>query len=426
MSDYFERVERQIVRNVEAGLPRASRRPHLSGYFAIAAAALIVIVVAGAFVFARSSSPTTSPAAHHAVVVKFTASAIDSNARLGPVAIDRSIPILRERLRSAFPGVQVSRAGNEIVVTAPNATADARARILALVDTRAQLAFYDWEANVIAPNGKTVAGQLQTQDPTATQISQGSANGPPGSPGAGSMTLYDAVKLASKQPASSSPTNSRVTSQYWLFGKPGSAACQAAARAASTVPTAGRHCLLSGPDDSKEAVLSGLPAGVNASDGQILVVPRGTVVLQAMSPSFSNPAPIGDPSAEFFVLKDDVALFASDITNPQQTTDPNTGSPDVTFGFTSKGKTEFQSVTANVAHRGALVSAPGQTFNQHFAVALDNRLITVPFIDSRQYPNGINGDNGADIAGSFTAGSAKDLATMLRYGPLPIRLTATG
>jgi len=26
VSDYFDRVERQIVRNVEAGLPRSSRR----------------------------------------------------------------------------------------------------------------------------------------------------------------------------------------------------------------------------------------------------------------------------------------------------------------------------------------------------------------------------------------------------------------
>jgi len=88
-------------------------------------------------------------------------------------AIDRSIPILRARLGFVFPGVRVSRAGNEIVVTARNANADTRARILALIGTTPRLAFNDWEANVIAPNGKTVAGQLQNQDPTATEISQG-------------------------------------------------------------------------------------------------------------------------------------------------------------------------------------------------------------------------------------------------------------
>ena len=33
-----------------------------------------------------------------------------------------------------------------------------------------------------------------------------------------------------------------------MFGAPGSAACAAAARAQVTVPAAGQHCLLSGPD----------------------------------------------------------------------------------------------------------------------------------------------------------------------------------
>jgi SecD/SecF fusion protein len=422
VSDYFDRVERQIVRNVEAGRPRA-RRPHLSGYFAVAAAALIVIVVAGAFLLARGSSPTTPPATHRSVTVTFKAT--DPKTATGP-ALDRALPILRERLDSVVPSVEVSRVGSEIVVTAPNANAGTRAAILTLVSTRAYLAFYDWEANAVAPNGKTVASQLQSQDQTAIEISQGSGNAAPGSPFAGSMNLYDAVTLASKQPRSESPDNSRITDQYYMFGAPGSAACAAAAKAGGTVASAGQHCLLNGPYESKHALLTGLPAGVSATDGQILVVPRGIVVLQAIPQSFSKPTPIADPSAQFFVLKDNIALRGSDITNPQQRTDPNTGSPDVTFGFTAKGKTEFRSVTANVAHRGDLVSSTGQTFNQHFAVALDDRLITVPFIDFKQYPDGINGDNGADIAGSFTISSARDLATILRYGPLPVGLTATG
>ena len=42
-------------------------------------------------------------------------------------------------------------------------------------------------------------------------------------------------------------------------------------------------------------------------------MPQGTVVLQAIPQNFSKPTPIGDPSAQFFVLKDDVALRGSDI-----------------------------------------------------------------------------------------------------------------
>ena len=47
---------------------------------------------------------------------------------------------------------------------------------------------------------------------------------------------------------------------------------------------------------------------------------------------------------------------------------------------------------------------------------LDNQLITIPFIDYKQYPDGINGDNGGDISGSFTNTSAQDLANELRLG----------
>jgi SecD/SecF fusion protein len=429
VSDYFDRVERQIVRNVEAGVPRSPRLPAALRYLASAAAVLVVIVVAGVFLLARGSTPATAPApasaTGHTATVTFTPSTIDPRASLG-AAIDRSIPILRERLGAVFPGVRLSRAGNEIVVTAPNANTGARARILALVGTTPRLAFYDWEANVIAPNGKTVASQLPTQDPTATEISQGGTSNPPGSPGAGSMSLYDAVQLASKQPESSSPDNSRIGPQYYMFGAPGSAACAAAAKANGTVPAAGQHCLLSGPDNNKADLLSGLPAGVSASEGEIVTVPQGTVVLQAIPQNFSKPTPVGDPNAQFFVLKDDAALRGSDITNPQQGTDPGTSQPDVTFGFSSEGKSEFQNVTANIAHRGDLVSGLGQTLNQHFAVALDNQLITVPFIDFKQYPDGINGDNGADISGSFTISSAQALANELRLSALPVGLRATG
>jgi len=338
-------------------------------------------------------------------------------------ALQRAVDIMRNRvdqLGVAEPEIQTS-GGNQITVGLPNVTDTSRAE--AEVGTTAQLAFYDWEANALTPNGKTVASQLQTQDQNATTISQGSGtNGAPGQPGAGSMNLYDAVTLASKQPRSVSSANSRITDQYWMFGAPGSAACAAASKANGTVEASGQHCLLSGPDDSKEALVSGLPAGVSASDGQILVVPRGTIVLQAIPQDFSKPTPVGDAGAQFFVLKDNVALRGSDITNPQQSTDPNTGSPDVTFGFSDKGKSQFQAVTANIAHRGDLVSGLGQTLNQHFAVALDNQLITVPYIDFKQYPDGINGDNGADISGSFTITSAQDLANELRLGALPINL----
>ncbi|MBV9606385.1 MAG: protein translocase subunit SecD [Solirubrobacterales bacterium] len=338
-------------------------------------------------------------------------------------ALQRAVDIMRSRVDSlgvSEPQIQTS-SGNQITVGLPNVSDTARAE--SEVGTTAQLAFYDWEANALTPDGKIVANQLQAQDQNAITISQGATtSSAPGNPGSGSLGLYQAVQLAAKQKGWASSANSRLGPQYWMFGAPGSAACATAARDQGTVPVAGQHCLLAGQEQSLESLKSDLPNGVSASEGQIITIPRGWVVLQAIPASFAHPVPLGSPSAQFYVLKDNIALRGSDITNPQQSTDSNTGEPNVTFGFSSKGKTAFQNVTAAIARRGSLVSGLGQSLNQHFAVALDNELITVPYIDYKQYPDGINGDNGADISGSFTITSAEDLANELRLGALPINL----
>ena len=341
--------------------------------------------------------------------------------KVTPDALSRAVDIMRQRvdqLGVADPQIQTT-GSNMITVGLPDVHDIARAE--KQVGTTARLEFYDWEANTLTPNGKTVASQLQTQDPTAIQISQGSGTAAPGNPGAGGMTLYDAVTLASKQPAQASSDNARNGPEYYLFGAPGSAACATAAKDLGQTPAPAVHCLLSGPDDNVTDLHSGLPAGVTADQGQQLVVPPGTVVLQAADVSASHQTAFNDPSAQFFVLKDHVSLLGNDITNPQQSTD-QAGNPDVTFSFTSKGQHEFQSVTSTIARRGDLVSGLGQTLNQHFAVALDKKLITVPSIDFKTYPDGIPGDSGADITGGFTIQSAQDLATQLRLGALPISL----
>jgi hypothetical protein len=148
----------------------------------------------------------------------------------------------------------------------------------------------------------------------------------------------------------------------------------------------------------------------------------GSVVLRAVGAGAGRAAQ-GD---DFYVLKDVPALSNSAITKPRADVDPNTHEPIVTFDLTPAGKRAFHALTATIARRGALVSSPGQTFNQHFVIALDNTLLTVPYIDYKQYPDGINGDRGADISGNFSTQSAKNLAILLRYGPLPVSLTATG
>ena len=287
-----------------------------------------------------------------------------------------------------------------------------------------RLKFYDWEANALLPNGNAVASQLHTQDPTAVRMSQGDGGAPPGEPGAGSVSLYQAVVLAAKQPYEPSADNSRTTSQYFLFGTPGSAACATAARDAGAVTTPAAHCLLSGPADTLQDLYSGLPTDVSASQGQLLTIKRGTVVLQADSPSAAPQSQLSNPNAQFYVLHDHAALLGSQITNPRASTDA-TGNPAVSFAFTTTGAQQFKAVTKRIAARGQLVSSDAYPILQHFAVALDNQILTVPSIDFKQYPDGIDGAHGADVVGDLTAQTAKTLAIILRYGPLPVTVKAT-
>src|SRR5262245_41627743 len=95
-------------------------------------------------------------------------------------SLQRAVDIMRERvdqLGVSEPQIQTS-GGNQISVGLPDVKDVARAE--KIVGKTARLEFYDWEANALTPNGKTVASQLQTQDPTASTISQGSGSVSPG------------------------------------------------------------------------------------------------------------------------------------------------------------------------------------------------------------------------------------------------------
>jgi preprotein translocase subunit SecD len=348
MSDYFDRVERQLVERTQLGRPQA---PNLSGYLAMVAAVIVAIVVAGAFLLARGTGgPGKPPADHGNVSVVLSARPPHQSASI----LDRAVVILRQRLRAVFPDAQVTRSGKQIVVNFPSRSTGVPAEIRALT-APGRLGFYDWEGDVIAPDGRSVAKQLLAGNPAALEISQGNGSAAPGEPEAGGLSVHEALALVPK---------ASVGGPY--------------------------------------------------------------AVVRAIAPSARDATAPSAPGAKFFVLRGPPALTGTDVTDPRVSNDPSTGVPDVTFGFTAAGRRVFEAMTKEIARRGSEVSGLGQTLNQHFAIVLDDRLISVPFIDYKQYPDGINGDQGADIGGKFITQSARDLAILLRYGPLPVNLTATG
>lgn len=314
-----------------------------------------------------------------------------------PEAIDRSIEIIRERIDSlGVSEPEVSRLGaTEVVVSLPDVTNAERA--IDRVGETSQLYFYDWEPNVIR----------KANTPR---------NQPGGGPDSPFDSLYEAVKTASQQEPECEGCT--VGERWYMFEEPDEGEEETGSRQ--------QRELIAGPGtDLEDDILTdeeGNPRPRSA--GEILEVPQGVLVLRG--------TPEADPACLtnncFWVLRDRPALSGTDIKSPQQAFDPNTNQPNVTFEFNDEGRQAFHEVTRRIAQRGqsqAIGQVDPQTaaaMSGHFAVVLDNEVVSRPIINFQENPDGIDGRTGAQISGSFSITEAQDLATILQIGALPINL----
>ncbi|MDQ6749217.1 MAG: protein translocase subunit SecD [Actinomycetota bacterium] len=315
-------------------------------------------------------------------------------------ALDRAIEIMRKRVDAlgvAEPEIQ--RSGTDQVAVGLPGTKNAQ-RAIQSVGKVAQLYFYDWEASVLGRDGKP-----NPSDPNVT--------GGPSAGQAGGLSYYDAVALGAKRP----PMNldkATVSGQFFLVDDK-------------------QKKVLQGPAESANDLVSELPGGEAPRGDRVIKVNQGTLVVQAEPATDAQGKKAKKPPDRYFVLNDAPALSGKELTNIKQSFANGTGaggSPNVTFSFSDKGRSAWQRVTRTIAQRGQQQEVPGQSAApgqappsaQHFAAVLDGQLITVPFIDYKQNPDGIDGSNGADIEGGFTIQSAQDLARNLQTGALPIKL----
>src|SRR3954468_1086803 len=311
-------------------------------------------------------------------------------------AIQRTMDIMRERVDTlgvAEPEIQRS-GDNQIEVALPDVKNADQAQ--SQVGTTAQLLFYDWEKSVVGKDGK-----VHPLDASITGASSA------GNPGAGTQTYYEAVTTASKFKPTEEPDDTTNGLYYGVDDKAKTVVC--------------------GPQET-EADLKESCSNAGAEPTSTVKVPRGYVIIQAEGDDTNKNAQALAKDA-YYILKDDPKLHGTDIKNPEQNVDNGaggTGQPTVTFDFTSSGRNKWQAVTREIAHRGQDQLLPGQDSSQvasHFAIVLDNKLISVPFIDPRENPDGIDGSNGSEISGGgFTIRTAQNLANLLKTGALPIHL----
>jgi hypothetical protein len=171
------------------------------------------------------------------------------------------------------------------------------------------------------------------------------------------------------------------------------------------------------------------PGGEPPLGWRALGVPPGAVVLRCgVGADVCPGVGVENPSTDAYYLAEaEPALRGKDVLpgSPRQERDPLTGEPIVVLGFTKEGAARFTRLTASVADRGRRLSDrvqdPFESF-QHVAVVVDGRIASWPTIDWQQYPHGIDGANGLQIAGIGSVAEARALALALRTGELPVEL----
>jgi SecD/SecF fusion protein len=365
--------------------------------------------------------------------------------KVTPEAVTDAITTIRKRTNAL--GVSESEVQQEgrdsIVVGLPGVKNAARAE--QQVGTTAQLQFYDWEPNVIGPDNRELGEHALDYSPADQPI----------------PNLIDAVKRAAKAkplaeatdiPASGpdveelraagvNPNDKKAVERFYDRKNDTSGKKYYLFRANDQLlagPETTCKDLLSNytdkapsnptPRDKKAsgpcaAQLDALGTAGPPPNAKVYVVPQGITIIQAERPANLQNSKI---SGGYYVIEDDSELNGSDIKDPKQSFDPRTNEPIVTFNFTKKGREAFARVTKRIAQRGAQTvlppGVPRQNAFQHFAITLDDQIVSRAYIDFIENPEGIDGRTGAQINGIGTIQETQDLAQNLRIGALPVKL----
>jgi len=309
--------------------------------------------------------------------------------------LDRSVTIMRNRIdKLGVSEPEIRKQGSDEIVIQLAGVKDP-AVAAKLIGKTAVLEFYDLEADLTGPSISTANNQ-----PVA------------------STSLYALLS----SPTTRTLAEKGAPSQWYLFDP--------------------KHVVKAGPKPTLAALkqsdlVQKTLGGTIPKTWSVVSVPHDTVVVSCDVAS-QNCLGVTSASAPavFYLLKHhDVATNPNNpipemtgnelkLSGTRADFDPQ-GQPIVTMQFTGKGKSIFHEITKREAQRGRLGGNCGQGTPppnvQHFAIVLDRQIESTPYIDYCKNPDGIPGDNGAEIQmGSGGIGDAKKLALVLQTGALPV------
>ena len=250
------------------------------------------------------------------------------------------------------------------------------------------LRVYDWEPNVLGSRG-------------------------PAAPFAGGTALFEAVTAADRSEAR--------PARYYLFGPDRHALGPPAASCDELLaPYARESGSASYPRDSDcPAQLRALGGGGPPSGSRVVGISAGVAVIEDQRTPGQPPR-----LHRYFAIEDDAELSESDIRNPRVEADEVTGGAVMSFDFTAPGRRAFKRLTRRVAARAAKAAAAygaSEASFQHFAIVVDERIVSLAATDALANPDGIDAP-GAQIAGLGSREAARQLARRLAQPPLEAKL----
>ena len=310
------------------------------------------------------------------------------NRELTDADLDRSISIIRERIdKLGVSETEVRKQGtNQIAIQLPGVKDPERAA--EIIGKTAQLELYKFEANLIG-NSRNIQG-----DPIP------------------STSLFN---LLASQQSRIKGDNAR---EWYLFND--------------------KKKRVAGPRETKQEILGidrledELKGGKLPKGWKFMGVPQKTIVLTCgIGERYCPGSGEQDPQTNYYYLlryqpqdpEEPVPEMTGEdlkLSGTRQDFGTN-GEPIVLMEFTDKGADKFHDVTKDIVNSSRLKSSQGRgEVLDSFAIVLDGRIKSAPTVDPDDNPDGISGDNGAQITGIGDVGEAKDLALVLQTGALPI------
>ncbi|HLB18545.1 MAG TPA: protein translocase subunit SecD, partial [Gaiellaceae bacterium] len=327
------------------------------------------------------------------------------NHKLTSDDITRSIDIMRQRIdKLGVSEPEIRKQGSDQIVIQLAGVHDPAAAAK-LIGKTAVLQFYDFEADLTGPSINGLTSRVPVASPS----------------------LYDLLSA----PQTQALADKGSASQWYLFDSK---------KVLRAGPTPTKQVLLATRVVQKPVARGGLGKHIPKT-WTILKVPHNTVVVSCdvASGNCLSGQPITSKTG-FYLLRHQDPDANGQNAIPEMTggdlvlsgtradIDPQTSSPVVLMQFTGQGKKIFHTITRREAQRGSVLcqgktdSTSVQNCAQHFAIVLDGQIQSAPYINFVQNPDGIPGDNGAqiDMGQGGGIGDAKRLALVLQTGALPV------